>query len=76
MGRHDEESTLARVDEANNKTYKRRNGVEMSISRICWDIGGIDTTIVYNRSKKHGLFRVIPIKGATVYGQPVANKPR
>ncbi|WP_439332389.1 hypothetical protein, partial [Shigella sonnei] len=56
------EQTLLRVDEAINKTYTRRNGAEMSISRICWDIGGIDPTIVYERSKKHGLFRVIPIK--------------
>ncbi|EQB7866494.1 terminase gpA endonuclease subunit [Citrobacter amalonaticus] len=76
MGRHDDEATLLRVDEAINKTYPRQNGVEMSISRICWDIGGIDPTIVYNRSKKHGLFRVIPIKGASVYGKPVANMPR
>ncbi|EIX4333849.1 phage terminase large subunit family protein, partial [Escherichia coli] len=70
MGRHDDEQTLLRVDEAINKTYTRRNGAEMSISRICWDIGGIDPTIVYERSKKHGLFRVIPIKGASVYGKP------
>lgn len=76
MGRHDDEATLVRVDEAINKTYLRKNGVEMSVSRICWDIGGIDPTIVYNRSKKHGLFRVIPIKGASVYGKPVANMPR
>ncbi|HAN1908348.1 TPA: hypothetical protein IEO44_004273, partial [Escherichia coli] len=66
MGRHDDEQTLLRVDEAINKTYTRRNGAEMSISRICWDTGGIDPTIVYERSKKHGLFRVIPIKG--MYG--------
>ncbi|WP_368738436.1 terminase gpA endonuclease subunit, partial [Escherichia coli] len=65
-----------RVDEAINKTYTRRNGAEMSISRICWDTGGIDPTIVYERSKKHGLFRVIPIKGASVYGKPVASMPR
>ncbi|WP_301390194.1 terminase gpA endonuclease subunit, partial [Enterococcus spodopteracolus] len=32
--------------------------------------------IVYERSKKHGLFRVIPIKGASVYGKPVASMPR
>lgn len=51
MGRHDDEATLVRVDEAINKTYPRKNGVEMSVSRICWDIGGIDPTIVYNRSK-------------------------
>lgn len=38
MGRHDDEQTLLRVDEAINKTYTRRNGAEMSISRICWDI--------------------------------------
>ncbi|EOC1872218.1 terminase gpA endonuclease subunit [Escherichia coli] len=76
MGRHDDEQTLLRVDEAINKTYTRRNGAEMSISRICWDIGGIDPTIVYERSKKHGLFRVIPIKGASVYGKPVASMPR
>ncbi|MGS3078832.1 terminase gpA endonuclease subunit, partial [Escherichia coli] len=63
MGRHDDEQTLLRVDEAINKTYTRRNGAEMSVSRICWDTGGIDPTIVYERSKKHGLFRVIPIKG-------------
>ncbi|STF45903.1 phage terminase large subunit [Escherichia coli] len=48
----------------------------MSVSRICWDTGGIDPTIVYERSKKHGLFRVIPIKGASVYGKPVASMPR
>lgn len=76
MGRHDDEETLLRVDEAINKVYARRNGAEMSVSRICWDIGGIDPTIVYNRSKKHGLFRVIPIKGASIYGKPVANMPR
>ncbi|MEK9064594.1 hypothetical protein P2S20_25015, partial [Escherichia coli] len=33
-------------------------------------------TIVYERSKKHGLFRVIPIKGASVYGKPVTSMPR
>ncbi len=65
MGRHDDEQTLLRVDEAINKTYTRRNGAEMSISRICWDTGGIDPTIVYERSKKHGLFRVIPISAAS-----------
>lgn len=54
MGRHDDEQTLLRVDEAINKTYTRRNGAEMSISRICWDTGGIDPTIVYERSKNMG----------------------
>lgn len=76
MGRHDDEDTLKRVDSAINRVYARFNGTEMMISRICWDIGGIDPEIVYKRSRQHGLFRVIPIKGASVYGKPVANMPR
>ncbi|MFW7204120.1 phage terminase large subunit family protein [Serratia sp. BNK-17] len=76
MGRHDEEETLLRVDEAINKQYHLADGTIMTIGRVCWDSGGIDPAIVYNRSKKLGLFRVIPIKGASVYGKPVANMPR
>ncbi|MGL5370801.1 MAG: phage terminase large subunit family protein [Plesiomonas shigelloides] len=76
MGRHDEESTLERVDAAIDAVYQRESGTEMSVSRICWDIGGIDPQIVYKRSRMHGLFRVIPIKGASVYGKPVADMPR
>ena len=63
MGRHDDEQTLLRVDEAINKTYTRRNGAEMSVSRICWDTGGIDPTIVYERSKNMGCSGWSPLKG-------------
>lgn len=76
MGRYDDEAIFVRVDEAINKIYFRKNGVEMSVFRICWDIGGIDFIIVYNRLKKYGLFRVIFIKGASVYGKSVANMLR
>lgn len=76
MGRHDDEATLLRVDAAINKKYRHADGAEMSISRICWDTGGIDAEIVYQRSKKHGVFRVLPIKGASVYGKPVITMPK
>lgn len=76
MGRHDEEDTLVRVDEAIDAQYLSDSGVLMSIGRICWDTGGIDPDIVYKRSRKLGMFRVIPIKGASIYGKPVANMPR
>ncbi|EDJ9088371.1 phage terminase large subunit family protein [Salmonella enterica subsp. enterica] len=76
MGRHDEEDTLLRVDEVINKKYRHADGTDMSISRICWDTGGIDSDIVYRRSKKHGIFRVLPIKGASVYGKPIINMPK
>lgn len=76
IGRHDEETTLLCVDAAINRIYLRSNGTEMNISRICWDIGGIDPQIVYDRSRKHGLFRLIPVKGAAIYGKPVADMSR
>uniref|UniRef100_UPI0020947FB8 terminase gpA endonuclease subunit n=1 Tax=Shigella flexneri TaxID=623 RepID=UPI0020947FB8 len=54
MGRHDDEQTLLRVDEAINKTYTRRNGAEMSISRICWDkIGERPDAEVMAERKEH-----------------------
>ncbi|MBJ9144255.1 phage terminase large subunit family protein [Citrobacter braakii] len=76
MGRPDEEETLQRVDAAIGKKYLHADGTEMTISRICWDTGGIDGEIVYQRSKKHGTFRVLPVKGASVYGKPVITMPK
>ncbi|MFO5975448.1 phage terminase large subunit family protein, partial [Klebsiella pneumoniae] len=76
MGRHDDEATLLRVDDAINRKYRHVDGTEMTISRICWDTGGIDQEIVYRRSKKHGIFRVLPIKGASVYGKPIITMPK
>lgn len=76
MGRHDDEETLARVDAVINKRYSCEDGSEMTVGRICWDTGGIDPAIVHRRSRKHGIFRVIPIKGASVYGKTVISMPR
>ncbi|HAI0815870.1 TPA: phage terminase large subunit family protein, partial [Escherichia coli] len=76
MGRPDEEETLLRVDAAINKKYCHADGTEMTISRVCWDTGGIDGEIVYQRSKKHGVFRGLPVKGASVYGKPVITMPK
>ncbi|WP_139782457.1 terminase gpA endonuclease subunit, partial [Salmonella enterica] len=76
MGRPDDENTLLRVDAVINRKYRHADGTDMSISRVCWDTGGIDQDIVYNRSKKHGIFRVLPIKGASVYGKPVITMPK
>lgn len=75
MGRPDDEDTLRRVDDAINRRYVHEDGSEMTIGRICWDTGGIDPVIVHKRSKKHGIFRVLPIKGASVYGKTVITMP-
>lgn len=76
MGRYDEEDTLQRVDVALKGRYACEDGSEMTIGRICWDTGGIDSVVVHRRSRQHGIFRVLPIKGASVYGKTVISMPR
>jgi phage terminase large subunit GpA-like protein len=76
MGDYDKEDTLKRVDDVIVKTYTKKDGTQYDVRVWCWDTGGIDRTKVDKRSKKHGIFRVIPIKGASVYGKPIANFPR
>ncbi len=46
----------------------------MTISRVCWDIGG-SMAKSFIRGQKHGVFRVLPVKGASVYGKPVITMP-
>ncbi|HCD1466168.1 TPA: phage terminase large subunit family protein [Escherichia coli] len=76
MGRPEDEDTLKRVDAVIRKKYRHADGTEISISRVGWDTGGIDQDIVYQRSRKHGTFFVLPIKGASVYGKPVITMPK
>ncbi|MGL6122599.1 MAG: phage terminase large subunit family protein [Shewanella sp.] len=58
------------------KSYARADGVVLNIGVAGWDSGGHYTDDVYGMSKKLGLMRVIPLKGANVYGKPIANFPR
>lgn len=76
FGRYDAEETLLRVDEVIRSQFTRKDGTKMSVGRWCWDTGGIDPDIVYRRSLKHGPLWVIPIKGASTYGGPIADMPR
>ncbi|QHS13194.1 phage terminase large subunit family protein [Shewanella sp. Arc9-LZ] len=59
-----------------NQSYPRNDGIVLSIGTTCWDSGGHYSDTVYSMSKKLGLFRVVPIKGANMYGKPIANFPR
>jgi len=65
-----------RLHERVNATYMREDGVEMPITRICFDSGGHYTTEVYEFSKRCGINFVIPTKGASTYGEPLINYPR
>lgn len=59
-----------------HQLYTRADGLSMKVERWCWDSGGHYTDEVYAESRKHGVQWVIPIKGANVYGKPIANFPR
>lgn len=59
-----------------HQTYARANGEALPVTRWCWDSGGHYTDEVYAQSKQHGLLWVVPIKGASQYGKPIANLPR
>lgn len=56
--------------------YTRVDGLLMKVERWCWDSGGHYTDEVYEESRKHGPQWVVPIKGANLYGKPIANFPR
>jgi len=65
-----------KVAERIAQSYARADGVVLNIGVVGWDSGGHYTDDVYEMSKKLGLMRVIPIRGANVYGKPIANFPR
>jgi len=75
MGKYDDPDTLQRAEKALKVTYRKADGTQMAWQRGCWDTGGIDGTYVNNMSKRFGIFKLIPIKGANVYGKPIANFP-
>ncbi|MDW3716713.1 MULTISPECIES: phage terminase large subunit family protein [unclassified Pseudomonas] len=58
------------------RQFTRADGLVMKVDRWGWDSGGHYTDEVYAASRKHGLLWVIPTKGASQYGKPIANMPR
>jgi len=59
-----------------NQTFIHELGFEMRVSRVCWDTGGHYGSHVHAFSKRHGLKRFIPIRGAPTPGKPIAAFPR
>ena len=58
------------------KKYTRADGIILDIGLSGWDSGGHFTDTVYSMSKKLGVMDVIPVKGANVYGKPIATFPK
>lgn len=59
-----------------HRQFTRADGLVMKVDRWAWDSGGHYTDEVYAESRKHGLLWVVPTKGASVYGKPIASMPR
>ena len=64
------------VSQELHRQFIRSDGQVMKVERWCWDSGGNYTDEVYGESRKHGVQWVIPIRGAPIYGKPIANMPR
>lgn len=75
QGRYDDPDTLHRTERALKRSYRKRDGTEMTWQRGCWDTGGIDAKCVYDMSKRFGIFKLVPIKGANIYDKPIAKFP-
>lgn len=75
-GDPDSQILLDKVALRLNQSYPRNDGIVLNIGTTGWDSGGHYTDTVYSMSKKLGLFRVVPVKGANTYGKPIANFPR
>ncbi|MET4710729.1 terminase gpA endonuclease subunit [Endozoicomonas lisbonensis] len=58
-----------------DRTFDHASGVKMPVGLICIDSGGHYTDEVYAWCR-HDPMRRIPIKGASIYGKPVATFPR
>ena len=69
------EELRRKVRERIRKQYQKDNGHLMPVIRWCWDSGGHYTDEVYEESRALGVHWVIPIKGASVYGRPIATFP-
>lgn len=60
----------------NETRFKYADGTTVECSRWAWDSGGHRTSEVYAVSRSLGIRRVVPVKGHSKAGKPVAEFPR
>lgn len=76
MGDPASEELRRKVGVELQRQFTRADGLVMKVDRWAWDSGGHYTDEVYGESIRHGVMWVVPTKGASVYGKPIANMPR
>lgn len=75
-GMPDSQELLQQVSTKIHRQYTRSDGQVMPVAKWGWDSGGHYTDEVYQQCKKYGIQWVIPTKGASTYGKPIANWPK
>lgn len=70
------EELRRRVGQRLHDLYDRADGQRLRVALWGWDSGGHYTDEVYAESRRHGLHWVIPTKGHSVYGKPIAELPK
>lgn len=75
-GMPDSPELLQQVSEKIHRQYTRTDGQILPVIKWGWDSGGHYTDEVYQQAKRHGIQWVIPTKGASTYGKPIANWPK
>lgn len=58
------------------RIFSRADGVMMGVALCCIDSGGHFTDEVYSLSRRHGIGWMIPIKGSSTAGRPIATFPK
>jgi len=64
-----------KVAERLHRQYRREDGQVMRVALWGWDSGGHYTDEVYAESRRHGIQWVLPTKGHSLYGKPIAEFP-
>lgn len=65
-----------KLEETLRRTFRKASGEVMDLRIACQDHGGHYSDEVNNFSKRMGVRFLIPVKGSSVYGKPVATFPR
>lgn len=76
MGDPGQEKVWEDLDMILEKTYRRKDGVELKVMTTCIDSGGHHTKEVYEYCKKRELKRVWAIKGQGGSGMPFVIRPK
>lgn len=64
-----------KVAERLHRQYRREDGQIMRVALWGWDSGGHYTDEVYAESRRHGVQWILPTKGHSLYGKPIAEFP-